>query len=506
MAVQKVNIGAAPNDGSGDSLRLAFQKVNNNADELSSALELAEGALPSADATPEFIRDSLQTLTGDNRTNVSAIKGAASLSESSLGVFKVASQGGVEIAAQRVGRSGAVVTDFASIGSGNNQWRIFDGGGTIVSTPNTNGLGASDVLYTPGSMSSRIEKVFSTPFRIYGGTLMTIVLKIPPAAITATPNINIRLSSVGSPGGTSNLNFTWLNAYFKADGEIVLNIRAAEDGTQEYASGATWATVGGEAWGNDFNYMMITLNGLSGIPVQFSGVIIGAKQVPVVAWSFDGAPPGISNTLAKVFAEYGWSATVFGDGNVAATDAPTFKMLRDVYGWSVGSMGWDHKSWVTAIASNPNIVAQDLALAQAAYTGNGLGEIQYVGCSLNQTNAAVDAALEEFGIKARRALGNDIWQQTHIQGMMKLGFSQHLGRNYDTGSANGQLKNRFAAYTTQGSIASDFTHNESINPATWTLGGDLNQLYQICDDIQSRGFKVISYDQMIDYATGKTFI
>jgi hypothetical protein len=38
MPIQKVNTGAVPNDGSGDTLRLAFGKVNDNLDMLAAAV------------------------------------------------------------------------------------------------------------------------------------------------------------------------------------------------------------------------------------------------------------------------------------------------------------------------------------------------------------------------------------------------------------------------------------------------------------------------------------
>lgn len=81
MAVQKVNIGAAPNDGSGDSLRLAFQKMNNNADELTAALT----GISEVDAAtqPAAVRDSLQSLTGENRLAAASVKDAAVTSNSS---------------------------------------------------------------------------------------------------------------------------------------------------------------------------------------------------------------------------------------------------------------------------------------------------------------------------------------------------------------------------------------------------------------------------------------
>lgn len=40
MAKQTVNIGSAPNDGNGDQLRTAFDKINDNFDELYTALTL----------------------------------------------------------------------------------------------------------------------------------------------------------------------------------------------------------------------------------------------------------------------------------------------------------------------------------------------------------------------------------------------------------------------------------------------------------------------------------
>ena len=42
MAIQDINIGASPNDGTGDSLRVAGQKINDIFAELDTPLKLAD--------------------------------------------------------------------------------------------------------------------------------------------------------------------------------------------------------------------------------------------------------------------------------------------------------------------------------------------------------------------------------------------------------------------------------------------------------------------------------
>ena len=43
MAIQTINLGAYPNDGTGDDLRTAFQKVNSNFSELVTSVAIANG-------------------------------------------------------------------------------------------------------------------------------------------------------------------------------------------------------------------------------------------------------------------------------------------------------------------------------------------------------------------------------------------------------------------------------------------------------------------------------
>ena len=44
MAIQNINLGTYANDGTGDDLRTAFQKVNNNFAELVSTSGIATGS------------------------------------------------------------------------------------------------------------------------------------------------------------------------------------------------------------------------------------------------------------------------------------------------------------------------------------------------------------------------------------------------------------------------------------------------------------------------------
>ena len=44
MAIQSINIGSIANDGTGDDLREAFNKVNANFTDLDSKLSVAEGS------------------------------------------------------------------------------------------------------------------------------------------------------------------------------------------------------------------------------------------------------------------------------------------------------------------------------------------------------------------------------------------------------------------------------------------------------------------------------
>jgi len=75
MAKQTINLGTAPNDGSGDTLRAAGSKMNANFTELYEALDGKQAASPKltaiAGATP--IADGAHTVGGITITTVGGI-------------------------------------------------------------------------------------------------------------------------------------------------------------------------------------------------------------------------------------------------------------------------------------------------------------------------------------------------------------------------------------------------------------------------------------------------
>lgn len=65
MAIQYINIGSTPNDGSGDPLRTAFLKVNNNFAELYSAAMLTTAAVSNASTGDQVVfQTDANTFTG----------------------------------------------------------------------------------------------------------------------------------------------------------------------------------------------------------------------------------------------------------------------------------------------------------------------------------------------------------------------------------------------------------------------------------------------------------
>lgn len=69
MAKQTVGIGAAPNDGTGDTLRTAFDKLNDNCDELYASKQPITAAVDGATVTFDLSTTNKHSVTlGGNRT------------------------------------------------------------------------------------------------------------------------------------------------------------------------------------------------------------------------------------------------------------------------------------------------------------------------------------------------------------------------------------------------------------------------------------------------------
>jgi len=67
MAMQTINVGAAANDGTGDALRVAFQKVNSNTDELYVSTDALATSLSSKLDTSAVDTDAAMAANSDSR-------------------------------------------------------------------------------------------------------------------------------------------------------------------------------------------------------------------------------------------------------------------------------------------------------------------------------------------------------------------------------------------------------------------------------------------------------
>jgi hypothetical protein len=75
MTIQKVNIGSVVNDGTGDDLRTAFVKANNNFDQLANTINIVN----SNDLLVRYMYEVLNnydfgTFTGTDTTNISILQ------------------------------------------------------------------------------------------------------------------------------------------------------------------------------------------------------------------------------------------------------------------------------------------------------------------------------------------------------------------------------------------------------------------------------------------------
>jgi hypothetical protein len=413
---------------------------------------------------------------------------------------------------QRVGYRGQSLFTFSDTAN----WTfIFGGsGGSIVSdTTNkkasTNGLAVN----TGSSSSDGVKKSFgAATFAIQSGSIIRLMLYVPYSALTGTNTLSIKFSSDNN--ATKGLAFTFGNAYFQNAGWQVLTAKAGEDGTQEFQSGATWTATGGEAWGANFNYCHIVLNNFNGSTITLDSLLVGAKDVPRVVFSFDGVAPSVSNAVARSLAAHGWAAGIFTDGDtvsIANDKAGALSLVND-YGWSWGTQGIAHTNYT----SNGRDIGADFDTAAANMIAVGAARPTTFAYPVNQSNKVLDATLAGRGVVWRRSYGEDIINTVGYgipnsdDGMVRSGFTQHLAANYNLGTAYQQVKNRIDRVCAVGGVLSLFTHKETALSTDWSLGGDLTQWYMLVEYLwQMRnqyGLEVVTPEQVKPLLTAQRFV
>lgn len=387
----------------------------------------------------------------------------------------------------QVGRKGKPLFDFADTVN----WTQVYGPVTLASSP-IKQYGANGLAFTPTSASDGVKKLFgSNTFAVQSGALMALIVYIPPAAVTGGNTMQLKFSS--DANATKSLSYTITNAYLKNPGWQILYFRAGEDGTQEYQAGGVWTAVGGEAWGNNFNFFQIICNGFAAQTLVFDSLLVGARDIPRVVMTFDNISPSLMTVIAPSLAAYGWSAGLMmdGDAGTVATNLANARILIDKFGWDVGTQGILHGDY----QANGRDITADFNTAKGNFIAAGLPAPTTFAYPLNSSGKTTDSALAALGVTWRR--GNCVDIQPNLgfgipgadDGMVRSGFSQHLGLNYNQGTAYSQLVNRRARHIAQGGLLSLFTHKETALSTDWGLGGDLTQWYMLLDQLAADQFQ-----------------
>lgn len=295
-----------------------------------------------------------------------------------------------------------------------------------------------------------------------------------------------------SDGGQSkSLTFNLTNAYFNL-GWGIAAFRAGEDGTLEFQNGGTWTAVGGQAWGDLFNYVEITFSGMGGASIWLDSLIIGAKAIPRWSFSTDGTDPSILNIIAPAFAANGWTFTAFidGDPGIVSAFAPTAKIRIDKYGAKIGVMGLT----LTDYNTNGRNIGTDWDTCVANFLANRLPAPKVFAYPQNSASRANDAILMNRGVVWRRAGGNPVLHNVGFgkpggyDSMVRQGCNGYTDGNFDKGpNPHLYIANRYKMLALTGGVEHEFPHNERYGLYD-SLGSDASDFYRACDMKKSMEF------------------
>lgn len=226
MAKQTVNIGATPNDGTGDPIRDAFDKVNQNFNELYSSYA-ATGAISVGNSTVNSVISNTGGLVVSNSTvstvaNTSAIK----IGNTTANVLITSTQ----LAVYGNSTLGTSVHNTVAVAVGNS---------TVNSALVQNSVIITDAAYTATLKSNSLNVGNSS----VNATLNSAALSVTSAAISSN-TLTLGSSSVGSTN--------YANGYSRLPNGLMMQwgYNAAVNST---ANIVTFAAVGGVAFTNLFS-------------------------------------------------------------------------------------------------------------------------------------------------------------------------------------------------------------------------------------------------------------
>jgi hypothetical protein len=244
LAKQTINIGAAANDGTGDPIRDAFDKVNDNFDEIYSSY-VAAGAITVGNSTVNSVVSNTGGLVVSNST-VSTVANSSIFKIGNTTANATLTSTRLDILGNTTIGSGSVNTSTMAVGNSTVNSSLSQSTLTI-STPTSSLSVNSSVIFIGNSTSNAVANT----------TRLTI-----SSADVSSNTLSLGSGSTGSSVGTSNFanGFTRLpNGLLYQWGYI-----AAVNST---ANVTTFASVGGVAFTNLFSVSATTNNTANHIAV-----------------------------------------------------------------------------------------------------------------------------------------------------------------------------------------------------------------------------------------------
>lgn len=257
MAKQTVNIGAAANDGTGDPIRDAFDKLNQNFDEVYSSY-VASGSVSVGNSTVNSVVSNTGGLVVSNSTvstvaNSSTFKIGNTTANATLTATVLTVAGNSTIGTAAVNTT-ALATGNATVNSSLSQSTL------AISTAAANLTVNSSVLSLGNSTVNAVAN--STQFKAAGANLTSNTLLLGSG-------------STGSSVGSAN----YANGYSRLPNGLLLQwgYNAAVNST---ANVTTFASVGGVAFVNTFSVTAVSANinsSVAAITVNSTAIVLIAN-------------------------------------------------------------------------------------------------------------------------------------------------------------------------------------------------------------------------------------
>jgi hypothetical protein len=338
MAKQSINVGATANDKKGDSLRAAFQKVNNNFTELYTALGL------NADTTLNLGAFEFSESVNNVSTISTSDSSAIVIDQATTVTSDLTVGGDIVPSIANGGNLGSIDKPFRSLFVSNNT--IFFGNVPLSLEPGTNELRVNNVPISQTITYADIPNSPTVPADIsdltdtgglLGGSPTNVKLESPGdrrieevygyKSVSVTARSTINLTAIASRDYTGAARI-WVNNTTTTIDEILNNTTAAgiTDNTtiQFSVDNTNWYRWAGTAFDGDDLGFVVNLNGATltysqGDTVYFRYV---GGAVPAVWWSKSELPGGSTDFRGAVidYHAYTGESTIIGTIHIVDDD------------------------------------------------------------------------------------------------------------------------------------------------------------------------------------------